>query len=165
MVGGIQEITAITVHGAPAVRAASPRQAARFHASTRGCALTTRLYLGEVELIRWRRASSERWWPVRRPVHWIESTGWPPLLEHGVVALAFHEQHGSRPYFAISGSIKKNLQEAGTFPGVLALDFLDRVRRGLAHGKPTLFCQHEHSCHDHCARRVVPVVARPRRSA
>ncbi len=25
MVGGIQEITAITVHGAPAVRAASPR--------------------------------------------------------------------------------------------------------------------------------------------
>jgi hypothetical protein len=52
MVGGIQEIAAITVHGAPAVRAASPRQAARFHASTRGCALTTRLYLGEVEPIR-----------------------------------------------------------------------------------------------------------------
>ena len=40
-------------------------------------------------------------------MHWIESAGWPPLLEHGVVALAFHEQHGSRPYFAISGSIKK----------------------------------------------------------
>ena len=44
---------------------------------------------------------------LRRAFIWIESAGWPPLLEHGVVALAFHEQHGSRPYFAISGSIKK----------------------------------------------------------
>ena len=58
MIGGIQEITAIEWHGRTiGTRSITPTSGA-FHASTRGCWGTTRLYLGEVESIRPRRLNA-----------------------------------------------------------------------------------------------------------